>query len=183
MEDESIISLYFERNEWAISESHTKYGKYCHSIAYNILYSSEDSEECVNDTFFKAWNVIPPEKPKVLSAFFGRITRNLALDRYRAARAEKRKGAVEDIFDEALELIPSGETDPSDDIAVRDALNGFLATLTKNVRVMFVQRYWYMMPIKDIAKLSGMKEGSVKVTLLRTREKLKEYLEREGITV
>lgn len=183
MDDEAIVKLYFERNEWAISETQNKYGRYCHSIANNILHSDEDAEECVNDTYCKAWDSIPPEKPRLLAAFLGRITRNLAINRYLYNRAEKRDKSVETALDELEDIIPSGDNDPSDGIALRDAINGFLARLPKNSRIIFVQRYWYMLSVKEIAEGHKLTEGNVRVILLRTREKFREYLEKEGITV
>ena len=183
MEDEKIIALYNERSEWAITETESKYGRYCYGIDQNILNSRQDSEECVSDTWLRAWNTIPPEQPSVLSAYLGRITRNLAIDRYRASKNSKRNVCFEEIMSETAELIPSDEADIADTLALSEAINGFLATLTKSRRIIFVRRYWYAMSVKEIAQLQGMNEGNVKVILLRTREKLMEYLEREGITV
>ena len=183
MEDEKIVELYWERNEWAISETQIKYSRYLHTVAYNILYSDEDSEECVNDTYVKAWEAMPPHKPQRLSAFLGKITRNLALGKYLYSTAVKRSANNELILDEIEELIPNGDGDMSDELALREAINGFLATLPKRVRIIFVQRYWYMLSIKDIAEQRGLTEGNVKVILLRTREKFRAHLEREGITV
>lgn len=183
MEDEKIVELYFERNEFAITETQTKYSRYLHTIAYNILYSDEDSEECVNDTYVKAWESMPPHKPDRLSAFLGKITRNLALNKYLYNSAIKRSANNEAVLDEIEELIPNGDSDMSDELALREAINGFLTTLPSSTRIIFVQRYWYMLTVKEIAKLKGVTESNVKVILLRTREKFKAHLEREGITV
>ena len=184
MEDNRIVELYFERSEAAISETQKKYGKYCNYIAYNILNSQLDAEECVNDTYLRAWESIPPERPSVLKSFLGKITRNLALDRYDKAHALKRGGNAELALDEIGECIPSEDgREMSDEIALRDAINGFLATLPKQTRIIFMRRYWYLSPVKHIAGDLGLSMSSVKVTLMRTRKKFKEYLEKEGISI
>ncbi len=185
MDDKRIVALYLSRSEKAISETAVKYGKYCHYIAYNILYNQQDAEECVNDTYLGAWNAIPPHEPERLGPFLGKLTRNLALNRYHHDRALKRTAPVTVIFEEAEEFIPdpASETSPADEIALRDAINGFLRTLTKKSRVIFIRRYWYFSGIGEIARDLGLTESSVKVTLMRTREKFKSYLEKKGITV
>ena len=185
MEDQQIVDLYWQRNEKALSQTQKKYGKYCHHIAFAILYSSEDAEECVNDTLLRAWSAIPPAKPSRLSTFLGKITRNLAIDRLDKNTAQKRSGPVEIILDELSECIPDADStlDPTDKIALGDAINSFLASLDKEDRVMFMQRYWYSCPIKSIAREMEKSESSVKVTLMRTRNKFKEHLMKEGIVV
>ena len=183
MEDREIVSLYLERDENAIKETDKKYGRYCGTIAFNILRSHEDAEECVNDTYAKTWDSIPPAKPNKLGAFVSKITRNLAINRYFQSRAEKRSGEMELILDELEEIIPSGEGDVSDEIALRDAINGFLKTLAPANRIIFVRRYWYGCSVKEIAKGMSFTESNVKVILLRVREKFREYLEGEGITL
>ena len=181
MDDREIVSLYLSRNETAIHESDTKYGRYLHTVAYNVLYSHEDCKECVNDTYMQAWNAIPPQKPTALRAFLGKIARNLAINRYHRDRAQKRAGQVDVIIDEYWECIPDGAMLPEDAVILKDAVNGFLSSLPKKSRILFVQRYWYMCPIKEIAERNGMSETNVKVTLLRTREKCKQYLLKEGV--
>jgi len=185
MDDKLIIELYWNRSEEAIAETQKKYGKYCHYIAYNILSSTQDAEECVNDTYQKAWETIPPKKPEKLSAYLGKLTRNLAINRSIHDRAAKRSQESKVILDEAEEFIPDPLSvgDFTDEIHLQNTINGFLGSLTKEVRVVFVRRYWYMSSIKEIAKDYGLSESNVKITLMRTRNKLKEYLEREGITV
>ncbi len=185
MQDSKIIELYWQRSESAIAETQTQYGRYCHKIAYNILYSDEDSEECVNDTYVKAWETMPPKRPDSLCAYLGRITRNIALDRYDMQRAQKRSGITELALDELGECIPDTEAElpPSEEIALRTAINGFLASLPKRTRIVFMRRYWYMCSIGDIAEDLGMSESNVKVTLLRARERFKQHLEREGIVI
>ena len=185
MEDNKIIELYWERSETAITETQNKYGRYCHYIAYNILYSNEDSEECVNDTYLRAWDSMPPHRPERLSAFLGKITRNLALDRYDRSRAQKRSSNVEVALSELEECIPDvrGGLSVADEIVLRDATNGFLASLPVRTRKVFVRRYWYLSTVKDIACDLDMSESNVKVLLLRTRQRFKSYLEKEGIVI
>ena len=185
MEDQKIVDLYWERSEAAISETQTKYGRYCHYIAYNILYSDEDAEECVNDTYIKAWNAMPPHRPKLLSAFLGKITRNTALDRYAYAKAQKRSGEMSLILDEMGQCIPDAKTGGSftDEIALRDAINGFLRSLQPLTRMIFVRRYWYLSTVREIAADFELSVSNVKITLLRTRNKFREYLEKEGIEI
>lgn len=183
MEDEKIIELYWERDETAIRESEKKYGKYCYSVAYNILHSFEDSAECVNDTFCGAWNAIPPERPSKLQCFLARITRNIAIDRFRYDNAQKRSAEVETAIDEYWECIPNGDAPIADELALKQAINGFLASLDKRTRVIFMRRYWYSMSVKDIAYAMRLSESNVSVILHRTRSKFKEYLTGEGIFV
>lgn len=183
MDDRAIIDLYFERSERAISETDKKYGRYCRYIASNILRSDTDAEECVDDAYMNTWYAIPPAKPLSLRAFVGRITRNLALNRYEHRRAQKRCAGVEAALDEIGELVAAPEGDPVDMIALRDGLNEFLGTLTRRSRMIFVKRYWYLASIKEIAADVNASESSVKVSLHRTRCELKEFLEKKGITI
>ena len=184
MDDKQIVDLYFERNEAAIKETEQKYGKYCYAIAYNILQDRGDSEECVNDTYLNAWNARPPQRPNRLATFLGRITRNLSLNRYAQKTAEKRGGhATELALDELAECIPSGEGDPTDELALREAINRFLRELPRVSRVVFLQRYWYFRPIKAIAADANMSENAVKVMLHRVRERFLHFLEKEGIAL
>ncbi|MBE7001924.1 MAG: RNA polymerase sigma factor [Ruminococcaceae bacterium] len=183
MEDRQIIALFWNRDEQAISQSQKKYGRFCHTIAYRILSSYGDSEECVNDTWQKAWNAIPPEKPAVLQAFFGRITRNLALDRYAYKAAKKRNIHLEAAMEEYWECIPDGKPNLEDSLAMKDLLNRFLADLDKQTRIIFLRRYWYACSIGEIARSVGLMESNVSVILHRTRKKLKAYLEKEGMFI
>lgn len=186
MEDREIIDLYWKRSESAIHESDKKYGKYCYYIAHNILKNNEDSEECVNDTYTKAWNSIPPNKPQKLSVFLGKITRNLALDILEKNSAKKRGGNISSlVLDELQECIPSPDSTENevDASELTENLNSFLKTLSSENRKIFLQRYWYLMPIKEIAKENAFTESKVKMSLMRTRENLKIFLEKEGVQI
>jgi len=183
MDDRQIVELYFARSEQAIEETRKKYGRYCRYIAKNVLGSDEDAEECENDTYLRAWESIPPNRPEKLSAFVGRIVKNLALNRLEARHAKKRSGQAELALSELEECLPDTSGDPADELALRDAVNGFLDSLPKLTRVIFVRRYWYLSPIKDIASDYGIGESRVKVTLMRTRARLKEHLTKEGISI
>ena len=184
MDDRKIVELFFERSEKAIEESEKKYGRYISAVADSILASKEDTEEVVNDTYLRAWNSIPPQKPKKLGAFLSTIARNLALDRYAARRKERENLAAEAILDELADCLPdSAGLSPADEFHLRGAVNSFLASLDAKTRVVFMRRYWYMMPIAKIAFMSGMSESNVKTTLHRTRVAFREHLEKEGITV
>ena len=185
MEDSKIIELFWERSEDAISHIDRKYGKYCYTIAYNILYSEPECEECVNDTYLRAWETIPPQKPNALSAYLGRITRNLALNRLAYQKREKRNAGIEAVLDEVSEMLPDASTMPesADDIALREAINGFLRSLDTDTRIIFVRRYWYDSAISDIADDYSLPVGTVKSTLSRTRKRFREYLQKEGICI
>lgn len=186
MEDRQIIELYNKRSEAAISETADKYGKYCHYVAYNILFNEQDSEECVNDTWLRAWNTIPPQQPDRLSTFLGKITRNLALDKYKYYNREKRGGGqtalVLDELNECLPAMDSTEQAVNDRFLV-EVLNDFLRSLPADKRQMFVRRYWYLSSVSEIAKDYGISESNAKVILLRIRSKLKKALEKEGIVL
>lgn len=183
MEDKQIIELYWKRDQSAITQTEQKYGGYCRRIANNILSNWEDCEECINDTWFRAWNAMPEERPYMLGAFLGAITRNLSLDRYRRKYAARRgSGEVPYIFDELRDCI--GGEDPTAYVELAelvDALNRFLLRLNEEGRVMFVRRYWYMDSIETIAKRLGVSESKVKSSLFRSRKKLHKFLEKESL--
>lgn len=186
MEDQQIVDLYWARSEAAIAETDAKYGRYCHSIAYNILFNEEDSRECVNDTYLKAWESIPPHRPDPLAAYLGRITRNLALNRYKYHHAQIRgDGQLPLVLDELHDCIPDPKTTEqvTDDLALADLFNRFLAELPKETRMIFLRRYWYMSPVREIAADYSLTESKVKMSLLRARGKLKKLLEKEGIAL
>ncbi len=183
MEDTEIVALYWARDQRAIAESQDKYGAYCASIARSILRSPEDTEECVSDTWFRAWNAIPPQRPNLLSAFFGRITRNLAFDRYRSQSAAKRGGTETALVLEELGDCVSGKEDPAqrlDEQELMADLNAFLRSLPPEKRRLFLRRYFYAEPIYEIAGRFGMKENRVAVSLHRLRKQLRDYLLERG---
>lgn len=181
--DAQIVQLYWDRNEQAITVTADKYGRYCASIAENILDSKEDAEECVNDTYMSAWNAMPPHRPSILSAFLGKITRNLSLNRYKYMTATKRGGGeVSAVFDEIAEMV-SGTDSIEQEIDRRElvkTINTFLNELPTDKRGIFVSRYWYFDCIPVIASRFGMTENHVSVTLNRLRFKLHKYLIERG---
>ncbi len=183
MEDARIIELFWERDQSAIAESDQKYGRYCYAIAHRILCSCEDAQECVNDTWHNAWRAIPPEKPTRLQAFFGRITRNLALDRYDYVTAQKRNTRLETVMDEYWQCVPGSAALPEDETVLKDLVNRFLGSLDKKTRIIFLRRYYYACSAREIALGLGLSESNVNVILHRTRDKLKRYLQKEGISV
>jgi len=186
MDDSKIVEMYLQRDENAIKETKTKYEKYCSYIANNILNSSLDTEECVNDAYLATWNSIPPSKPNSLRAFIGKITRNIAINRYNANRAKKRNDGIELVLDELNEVVGDSESDGrnlTDELTLKYALNAFVGSLKQETREIFVRRYWYLSSIKEISIDYGISESKVKVTLLRTREKLREFLGKEGIVI
>lgn len=182
MEDRQIVELYWQRDERAIAETHTKYGKYCHYIAFNILSNNEDAEEIVNDTYLKVWNRVPPDRPDPLKPYVGMISRQLAFNVYNARQTQKRGEGVSIAILELEECIPS-TGDIGESTAMSDSLNRFIEKLPTKTRRIFVCRYWYADPIAVIAKDFYMKESTVAMLLLRTRQKLKEHLEKEGFAL
>ena len=183
MEDNKIIDLYFARDEAAIRETSYKYGGYCTAVAKNILLSREDAEECVNDTWLRAWNSMPPARPNILSLFLAKITRNLAIDRYRERFTEKRgRGEIWVCLDELTECAGSGENF-CDSVELKEILNLFLKELEQQRREIFMLRYWYMLPVKTIAARLGISSGAVKMSLRRTREALKRFLLSKGFDI
>lgn len=184
LDDNLIIDLYWARSEDAIGETDKKYGSYLGTIAYNILYSHEDSSEAVNDTYLRAWDSMPPERPNILSAYLGKITRRISLNKRRDQRAEKRGGGeINLVLDELSESIPSGFSveQEVDAKALGETLNKFLGNLKETERDMFLRRYWYMDSVKDIAEMFGCGESKVKTTLFRIRKKLLATIESEGL--
>lgn len=186
MDDSKIVDLYWKRSESAISETDKKYGKYCNAIAFNILHNREDAEECVNDTYLKVWGSIPTLRPLKFSAFIGRITRNLSLNKYEYYNAKKRgRGETQVALEELQECIAGVDSveDAIEDMILTEKLNCFLKNLPAERRKIFMRRYWYLCSIKDIASDYQMSESKVKMVLLRTRNALKEYLEQEDIVL
>lgn len=183
MDDTQIVSLYWSRDERAISETALKYGAYCQQIALNILKNMQDAEECVNDTYLRAWNSIPPQRPTKLGAFLGKITRHLALDKFKARNAAKRQGNDFGVsLDELSECLSSGDFEAEMDArAIGEAINNFLKRELPTARKIFVCRYFYGDSIEDICQRFSMTESKVKSSLFRSRNRLRVYLEKEGI--
>jgi len=186
MTDEKIIELYFHRNEQAIWESANSYGTYCHSIASGILTSPQDTEEAVADTWLAAWESIPPNKPKYLRLYLGSITRNCALSIWRKNNAVGRGGGETAVaLDELGECVSAGST-PEDAVNTRQlgqAVTEFLKQESAMRRNVFLRRYYYMEPLPDIASRYGLKETNVRMMLSRTRQKLRQFLQKEGYIV
>ena len=184
MEDCRIVELYWQRDHSAITETSAKYGAYCTAIARNILPDDRDAEECVNDTWLGAWNSMPTQHPTLLGAFLGRITRNLAFSAYRASHAEKRGGGTLPlILEELTGCIPTvpSAAQAVEDAELEEAVNQFLRGLPERECNFFLRRYWYAEPLAEIALRYGEKLNTVKTSLFRTRQKLKVYLEKEGM--
>ena len=184
MDDEAILTLYNERRNEALAETEAKYGRLCYAVANRILSSPEDSEECVNDTWLHAWNAIPPEHPKIFSAWLARVTRNLAISRLRASGAAKRGGdGIPLVLDELAECIPGG-TEPERETEVREletAVNRFLGLLKPLERDVFVARYFYGASHAELSARTGWSVGKTKTVLRRTRLKLQKHLKEEGL--
>lgn len=183
MTNKDIIKLYFNRDEKAIEQTSEKYGKYCHAIADNILGDSEDSKECVNDTLLKAWQSIPPLIPDNFKLYLAKITRNLAINRYKARNAAKRgAGNIEEILEELEACIPDNSNVEADYLEkeLTGIINKFLKKQNAKRSNYFVRRYFYGETIEEIAKRYRVSAGSVMTTLSRTRNELKKYLESEG---
>ena len=186
MNDDEIIELYWNRNEHAIEETSNKYDKYLMKISNNIISNIEDNKECVNDTYLKAWNSIPPYRPKALLVFLSKITRQLSIDMYRKKSAAKRIKSdyqvslteLEDIIPDSKEVHTEIETR-----LLKESINNFLKSLNKDERDVFIARYFYFYPIKKIATYCDMSESKVKSVLFRTRKKLKDYLNKEGYDI
>lgn len=182
MDDKQIINLFFQRDEDAINAVDEKYGSKLNALAANILQSREDGLECVNDTYMKAWNSIPPARPEYLFAFLAASARNIAIDMIRKNNAGKRQAKVVELTKELEECIGDvGLQTHLDKEDIGEMLSHFLETVDKNKRIIFLRRYWYSDSIKDISERMQMSESAVKVTLHRTRKELRRYLESEGL--
>ena len=182
MDDSRIIELYWQRAEQAVVETDAKYGGYCYAIAYNILSNREDAEESVSDTYLAAWRSIPPKRPSILSAFLGKITRYISLDRWKSRSAYKRGGGEVPLALEELEDCVSGGESPEETLLRRELvmrLNRFLEELPETERRVFLCRYWYLDSVSDIARRFGFSESKVTSMLHRTRQKLRKSLEKE----
>ena len=186
MNDAEIIELYFARSEDAIRESEKKYAGYCRSISYGIVGSHEDAEECINDTLLRAWNSIPPNRPDNLRVYLGRIARNLSIDRYRGTMSKKRgEGESEVSWDELQNVLPAVALpdDEEDEEALLRSINAFLGEQKELYRKVFVQKVWYLVPVRRIAELHGISESKTVSILYRMRRKLEAKLRKEGFPV
>jgi len=185
MEDGQIIDLYWDRDQRAVQETDGKYGKALRGIAWNLLRSREDAEECVNDTYLRAWNAIPPTRPEAFRTWLGTITRNLSLDRWKRLRAEKRGGGAELLLEELEDCVPAGRGPERtvEDQELAELLGAFLRGLSREGRVMFLRRYWYGESVAEIGQVLGCGEGKVKSSLFRSRKALRACLEKEGIAL
>ena len=183
MQDDEIVALCFVRDENAIEEISKKYGAYCRKVAENILRDSEDAEECMNSALLAFWNCVPPEKPENLKIFLAKITRNLALNKFREKNTEKRGGGkIAVIFDELSECVSSGENIEENFIAkeLGESINLFAKKLPERERNIFIRRYFFMESAEEIGERYSVSVGNVAVIIHRIRKKLKKHLEREG---
>ncbi len=186
VEDKDIVSLYWQRDESAIRETEHKYSRYLTKIAMNILSDLEDSRESVNDTYLAAWNSMPPHRPGVLSAYLGKITRRISIDRFRYRNREKRKASEYELsLSELGDCVSGGNTteEALDVKLLAQAIGAFLRSQSEEARNVFVGRYYYLDPVKEVACYCGISEGKCKSLLFRTRQALKEYLVKEGFEV
>ena len=186
MTDEEIIRLYFDRDQRAISETANQYGRQLHSLSYKVVYDTGAAEECVNDTYLRAWNNIPPDSPEsFLYPYLARIARCFSIDRYRHMHAKKRDASIVYLTDEIDTCLMTRDARDGivDRIAFTDSINRFLEGLKTDQRCVFMRRYWYMEDIKDIAEFYGYSESKVKSMLMRVRNRLREHLLLDGISV
>ena len=186
MDDNEIIELFWRRDQRAVAEAADKYGGYCRAIAGRILPAREDAEECVNDALYRVWEAIPPQRPRSLSAFLGRLTRNLSLDRWRQDAARKRGGGETAVaLSELEECIPApgGVEEELDARLLADCVERFVRSLPDTERRVFLRRYWYLCSVKEVAAQGGMSVSKAASMLYRLRKSLKKYLAKEGIAV
>ncbi len=186
MSDNEILELYINRDEDAITKTAEKFGRYCRKISFGIIRNDEDVEECLNDTYLKTWNSIPPQRPECLATYIGKIVRNLSIDKYKSYNAQKRgNGQVSVALAELEDCIAasSGVEQAIEEKFLTEAINNYLHTQTREKRNIFIRRYWYIHSIKEISDAYEMSESKVTTILFRMRNELKHYLEKEGITI
>lgn len=182
LSDDQIIELFFQRDESAISHTDDKYGRYLHTIAYNILNNDEDCNECLNDTYYKTWNTIPPTRPGIFRGFLSKLMRNTALDRYEARRAKRRVPAESCFPFEDFEGFIS-DTDQTDSKEIGRIITEFLNSVSDRNMYFFISRYFFVIPIADIAKKTGCSVSTVNKQLAVMKQQLRELFTREGIIV
>lgn len=185
MEDKFIVCLYHQRDEQAVMETQTKYGKQLNRLSFQFVCDRRDAEECVNDTYLTAWNTMPPERPQYLFAFLAKITRHHSLNRMQYRRAKKRDALVQELSQELLECIPNPQDGMGDYQAgeVAASISEFLRDCDETAQAVFVRRYWYGDSIAEISRRYQMTQSRVKSMLFRTRNRLKEWLQKEGIAI
>lgn len=185
MEDMQIIYMYQMRDQTAIKETAAKYGRLLYSIAFNLLSNHEDSEEVVNDTYDRAWNTIPPECPKSLGAYLGRITRNLSINCWHKQRALKRNQGATLLLSELSDCIPSTST-VEREIETKELtriIDNWLSNLPVERRLLFLRRYWFGESVKQLAKDCGTSANKLAGVLYRLRQSLRKALEKEGVSL
>jgi len=185
LDDSKIIELYFERSEKAIEETQAKYDKLCVCIANNILNNEEDAKECCNDTYLKVWNTIPPLRPASLYAYISKVVRNTALHKYEYYHAQKRNNEFDMLLSELEECFNTSDNIEViiDNSVISNAISEFLYSIKNEARNIFIQRYYYSESIRNLCNHYGMSKSKIESMLHRTRIKLKEYLEKEGISL
>ncbi|WP_290770691.1 sigma-70 family RNA polymerase sigma factor [Anaerofustis sp.] len=183
MDDSKIIDLFFSRSENAIIELSKKYGKIAMKTSYNILSSREDAEECVNDSYLSVWRTVPPKQPNPLITYLLRFVRTISLDKYKYRKRLKRNNTYDECLEEIGSYLTSNESteDEIDAMVVAEAINDFLGSLDGTTQMIFVRRYWYLDSYKELSRLSGMKETTIRVKLLRTREDLMKFLKEKEV--
>ena len=183
MDDKRIVAMFWARDEHALTAVREKYGKLCHRIAYSLLGNNEDSEECENDTYLAAWNAIPPAKPQSLRAYIGRIVRNVAMDRFDRRTAQKRGGEMEELLPELCEIAGGSVEEAFDSAHTAALITAFLKEESAENRQLFIRRYWYGDSVASLSRESGTGESTVKMRLSRQRDRLRKYLQEEGVEI
>ena len=186
MDDEQILDLYFARDEQALAETDRKYGGYCFTLANGILNSEQDAEETVSDTYLAAWNAIPPTRPRVLRHFLSRIVRNKAFQRYSYLTAAKRCAETDVLLSEIEDCLPDGRQDTArhmEQRAITQSINRFLGSLSREEQGIFTARYFYAVPLEQIAETYGNSLRQIQYRLQKMRTSLRKRLEQEGIAV
>lgn len=183
MEDIQIVELYWQRNEQAIAETSNKYGAFCHSIAKNILSIEEDAEECVNDTYHRAWNAIPPQRPVKFRAWLGKIVRNVALDLWNKNHTHKRYSGLTAMLSELEDCIPAPKTVEREieEKELTEIIDRWLRSIDRNDQILFVRRYWNGIALNELAKEQNVSPGKLAQRMYRLRISLKSVLEEEGV--
>ncbi len=182
MEDNKIIELFFKRDENAVKQTKESYGKQLYALAFRILQSKEDAEECESDTYLKAWNSIPPQKPNHLFAYLAKICRNNALNMAEKASTEKRNAVIVELTKELSDCLPDNSTlEKAAEKELGETISEFLRTVSTDNRIIFIRRYFLSETISDISKALSLSESKVKSSLFRTRNKLRDYLSKEEL--